>query len=375
MTKILVIEDEDILREEVIDWLNLEGYEAEGADNGLNGVEAAVRYMPDLIVSDITMPKLDGHGVLLELRSKPATANIPFIFVTARASHEDVRHGMAMGADDYITKPFSRVELFEAIRVRLEKKAVQEQERIKEVEEWQQAFEQEREQRFMKAKLVAMFSHDFRNPLATIMSSSSLLRNYSDRLDEARRQAQFSRIEASIRQLVQMLDDMLLVSQMETGHMDFKPEPLKVGDFIQTIVDEFQAIHGDTHTLHYDNHVPDVIMADPMLLRSIATNFISNAIKYSPQGGEVRITLNISDARCVIRVQDQGIGILPADQNRLFQAFQRGSNVKGLPGTGLGLAIVKQAAELHGGMVQLESQIGEGTVATAMFPLRRSVSH
>jgi signal transduction histidine kinase len=83
----------------------------------------------------------------------------------------------------------------------------------------------------------------------------------------------------------------------------------------------------------------------------------------------VLITLEAADEQCVLRVKDQGIGIMPNDQSRLFQAFQRGSNVKGLPGTGLGLAIVKQAAELHGGTVSIESQVENGTMVTAMFPL------
>src|SRR5690349_8908794 len=116
MTKILVIEDEKILREEVADWLMLEDYEAMSAEDGIAGVEAAFRHLPDLIICDITMPRLDGHGVLLELRANSTTADIPFIFVTARASYEDVRTGMDLGADDYITKPFTRLELLTAIQ-------------------------------------------------------------------------------------------------------------------------------------------------------------------------------------------------------------------------------------------------------------------
>lgn len=122
MTKILVIEDESLLRTEVLDWLTFEGYTSIGAEDGIAGVEAAFRTMPDLIISDITMPKLDGYGVLLELHSNPVTSRIPFIFVTARAAHEDVRKGMSAGADDYITKPFTRRELLEAVESRLQKK-------------------------------------------------------------------------------------------------------------------------------------------------------------------------------------------------------------------------------------------------------------
>src|SRR5687768_634463 len=177
MTKILVIDDEAILRTEVVEWLTLEGYEAASAADGMEGINEAFHYLPDLIVCDITMPILDGYGVLLELRSNPTTAHIPFIFVTARAAYEDVRQGMDLGADDYITKPFTRLELLQAIQTRLAKKSVQEHHQQQQVEQWQQAFEQEREQRLLKSKLVAMFSHDFRNPLASIISSNTLLRD------------------------------------------------------------------------------------------------------------------------------------------------------------------------------------------------------
>src|SRR5664279_2639844 len=287
MTKILVIEDEGILRDEICEWLTLEDYEAFGAADGIEGVSEAFHRQPDLIICDITMPRLDGHGVLLELRANPASADIPFIVVTARAAYEDVRRGMDLGADDYITKPFTRLELLQAIQTRLEKKSAQEQYRQDAVDQWQQAFQQEREQRQLKSKLVAMFSHDFRNPLASIMSSSSLLRDYGGRMDEERRLAHFNRVDASVRQLLQMLDDMLIVSQMETGNLDFKPEPLNIAEFLRQIVEEFQSIHGETHPLVFESHFTDTVTADPRLLRQIAANLISNAIKYSPQGSEV----------------------------------------------------------------------------------------
>ena len=364
MTKILIIEDEGILRDEVIEWLTLEGYEAVGAGDGIEGINRAFRDPPDLIICDITMPRLDGHGVLLELRANPATAAVPFIFVTARASHEDIRTGMDLGADDYITKPFTRLELLQAVQTRLDKKAAQDQQHQLEIVQWQQAFTREHEQRQLKSKLVAMFSHDFRNPLAGIMAANNLLRDYGDRMDEQRRQVYFNRIEASAHQLLQMLDDMLVVAQMESGNLDFYPEPLNIESFIQRIVQEFQFIHSETHSLIFESRFAGNVNADPRLLRQIAANLISNAIKYSPQGSEVRVTLDHQDAQVALVVQDQGIGIPEADQPRLFAAFQRASNIGDVSGTGLGLAIVKQAVELHGGTVHLESKVKVGTTVT-----------
>jgi two-component system, sensor histidine kinase and response regulator len=368
MTKILVIDDEAILRTEIVEWLTLEGYEAASASDGMEGINQAFHYLPDLIVCDITMPMLDGYGVLLELRSNPATGYIPFIFVTARAAYEDVRQGMDLGADDYITKPFTRLELLQAIQTRLAKKSVQEQHHQQQVEQWQQAFEQEREQRLLKSKLVAMFSHDFRNPLASIMSSNTLLRDYADRMDEERRLTLFNRVEASVHQLLQMLDDMLIVAQMETGNLDFNPESLNIETFLQHIVEEFQTIYGETHSLVYESQLNDMVMADPRLLRQVATNLLTNAIKYSPLGSEVEVLLERQNGQVMLTVRDHGIGVPVADQPHMFMAFQRASNVGEVRGTGLGLAIVKQAVDLHGGSIHVESEVGSGTTVKVGIP-------
>lgn len=369
MTNILVIEDESVLQAEIMDWLVLEGYDATGAGDGIEGIELALRRRPDLIICDIAMPRLDGYGVLIELHANPTTASIPFIFMTARAALEDIRQGMVLGADDYITKPFTRMELLQAVETRLHKKVERERFYQDKVDQWKQAFEQERENRLLRTKLVAMFSHDFRNPLASILSATHILRHYADRLDEERRLARLDHIDASVRQLMQMLDDMLVVAQMETGNFDFAPEPMELEPFVQEIINEFQSIHGETYRLVFDSRFAAAILGDPRLIRQIISNLVSNAIKYSPPGSEVCVTLDRCDRQCQLVVQDQGIGIPKADQGRLFTAFQRGSNVNDISGSGLGLALVKQAVDLHGGSIYLESQVDKGTKVTVTFPL------
>jgi signal transduction histidine kinase len=369
VTKILVIDDEAILRNEMVDWLTFEDYEVVSAENGIAGVNQAIKHLPDLIVCDVTMPYLDGFGVLLEVHSNPSTSHIPFIFVTARAAHDDVRHGMNLGADDYITKPFTRLQLLEAIQSRLVKYTAREQLYQQELNQLQDALAQEHEQRLLKARMVAMFSHDFRNPLSTIMSSNNLLRDYADRMDAERRETHFNRIEISVRQLIQMLDDMLIVSQMESGHLNLKAERLDVGAFFQQVVEEFQASCGDSHTLIFENHVKTSSMADTRLLRQIISNLISNAIKYSPHGTAVHITFDLKDSSYLLTIQDQGIGISPDDQKRLFEAFERGKNVGDIKGTGLGLAIVNRALEIYGGTIHVESVINQGTTISVTIPV------
>jgi two-component system, sensor histidine kinase and response regulator len=369
MPKILVIEDETLLREEVMEWLVMAGYEAIGAADGLDGVKQALDCVPDVILCDIAMPRLDGYGVMVQVRANARTQMTPFIYMTARVSLEDIRTGMNLGADDYVTKPFTYHQLIQSVEKRLEKKVQHDVQQQAEIEQWQQALTEEHELRLLKSRMVAMFSHDFRNPLATILSSNGILRDHSNRLDPQRRLAFFNRIEASVHRLTQMVEDMLTVAQIESGNLAFKPEPLNMTEFLQQIVEEFRLIYGDTHILDFKSQLSDSVLADPRLLRQIAANLISNAVKYSPRGKEVAISLERNQQSIDLIVQDHGIGIPEADQQSLFQTFQRASNVGSVAGTGLGLAIVQQAVALHGGMVELVSQVNVGTTVTVRLPL------
>lgn len=121
MNKILVIEDEQTVRENILELLEAEDFNTISASNGLLGVQLAMQQLPDLIVCDVLMPELDGYGVLKMLRQDPLTAKIPFIFLTAKAAKVDFRQGIEMGADDYLTKPFTRAQLLDAIATRFKK--------------------------------------------------------------------------------------------------------------------------------------------------------------------------------------------------------------------------------------------------------------
>lgn len=369
MPKVLIIEDEAILRNEMTDWLMFEDYQVLNAENGMIGVKHAIQWVPDLIVCDIMMPELDGYGVFLEVHSNPMTARIPFIFVTARASHDDIRSGMNLGADDYITKPFTRLQLLEAVQTQLKKSAMREQLHNEEVQQLKEALTQEHSQSLLKVKLVAMFSHDFRNPLAAILSSNNLVRDYASQINEERRLKHLNRIESSVHQLVQMLDDMLFIAQMESASIEYKPTMVDIGEQIAEIVDEFRTIHDENYQIEYANEVSDSVVADVRLLRQVASNLISNAIKYSPPHSMIFVSLTRQDDNYLFTVEDQGVGIEPEDQATLFEAFKRGSNVGNISGTGLGLAIVKRAVDLFGGQIYMESQVGQGTRMTVTIPV------
>lgn len=368
MSKILLVDDEVDLREEVASWLRLEGHEIFEAGDGIEGVNVALRQQPDLVICDILMPRQDGYGTLLEMQSNPATQSIPFIFVTARASREDVRYGMSLGADDYITKPFSREELLAAIEARLNRKQAADLEQTERISLLADSLDQAREQHQLRSRMVGMFSHDFRNPLAIIMSSNSLLMKFSDKMDDERKELHRQRIDSAARQLVTMLDEMLMIAQSEAGSLTCEPKPTDVVDLLQSAVDEMQFIHSGTHRINFEHHVPCSLELDPRLLRQIAVNLIGNAIKYSPNADQVDVRLWLEDETLTVEVQDFGIGIPEPDLPQLFEAFHRGRNVGHIKGTGLGLPIVKQAIDVHGGTISVQSIEGQGTTFTVSIP-------
>lgn len=178
MKTILVIEDDEPIRMSILELLTIEQYQGIGAEDGHQGLQLAKEVLPDLIICDIMMPELDGYGVLNELQQHQTTANIPFIFLSAKTERQDQRMGMQLGADDYITKPFTTAELLEAVKTRLKKQQQylsqyqQEQVQVRQLNEKVQALEKITHS---KEALLAQLSEDLRAPLSTIQMAIELL--------------------------------------------------------------------------------------------------------------------------------------------------------------------------------------------------------
>lgn len=180
MKTILVIEDEKPVLTNIVEILESGGFQAIGAENGADGIQLAKERNPDLILCDIMMPVMDGHGVLSELRSEPATATIPFIFLTAKADKTDLREGMNLGADDYLTKPFRRKELLMAVNARLEKQAAMLERYAQErnLAETLRAKMQDLEQlNQTRDELLMKLIEDLSNPLSKINLAIKMLKN------------------------------------------------------------------------------------------------------------------------------------------------------------------------------------------------------
>jgi signal transduction histidine kinase len=239
------------------------------------------------------------------------------------------------------------------------------------VAQTQLALEREKELSIFKSQIIATVSHEYRTPLASILAAAATLEQHQDQLDRAKQQQLLQLVQQKARHLSGLVDDMLLVKQLELDKQQVNRMPLDLVDFFQTLVQEQQEIIGDRYCLKTEiSGNPRRFWSNQGLLHQICTNLIANAAKYSPQGGPILCHLREEPEQVTIAITDQGIGIPPADQSKLFQAFSRGSNVDTIPGTGLGLAIVKACVDLQSGKVTLTSTLGKGTTATVYLPKR-----
>lgn len=271
-------------------------------------------------------------------------------------------------------------------------------------EEMYKSLLKERELGELKSRFVSMTSHEFRTPLTTIQSSIELLEYYRHKLSQQKQITLMHRIQTAVERMTQMLDDILLIGEAESGKLEFNPTPLNLGKFCHDLVQELRlaypnqqeitfshqgqctlALPGkseawmselDNSSLPLDslnqeeyNDAQNLALMDEKLLRHILSNLLSNALKYSPNDSTIQFHLTCCEGNAIFQIQDEGIGIPPEDQERLFESFHRAANVGTIQGTGLGLTIVKQCVDLHGGKITVSSIPCKGTTFTVTLPL------
>ncbi len=232
------------------------------------------------------------------------------------------------------------------------------------------ALDNERDMRRLKNRFISMMSHELKTPLASIRLASDFLKHYADRATPDEKNEAIVAIEAQVKYLAEIVDDVTTLSKTEFMGEELNRETYDLETYLRDIIEELEWVHHKTHRLIYTGVERRVEgHFDRKLLRRAITNLLSNAIKYSPLGGDVCVELTVEGSLATIKVSDSGIGIPPEDLPRLFEAFHRAENVGTLPGTGLGLAIARQAVELHGGTISVQSQVGVGTTFTITLPL------
>ncbi|MGF1520000.1 MAG: PAS domain S-box protein, partial [Nodosilinea sp.] len=232
------------------------------------------------------------------------------------------------------------------------------------------ALEHEKELGILKTRFFSMASHEFRTPLSTALAAAQILEKSPQAWEDAeKRSRNLRRIQDAVKNMVQLLDDILTINRAETGKLEFNPQWLDLEKFCRNFIDEIRLGDASNHALNFscEGQWQQVFM-DEKLLRFILGNILSNAIKYSPKNTQVACFSRFDKCSSTIQVSDQGIGILVEDQKQLFEPFHRGGNVRNIPGTGLGLVVVKKCVDLHNGSITIFSDIDRGTTVTIVFP-------
>ncbi|PSB03526.1 sensor histidine kinase [Merismopedia glauca] len=242
----------------------------------------------------------------------------------------------------------------------------------KRLDEIRSALEREKELSILKTRFFSMASHEFRTPLSTALAAAQVLENCQDEWDKPeKRLRNLHRIQDAVKNMVQMLNDILTINRAEAGKLEFNPTQLDLATLCSNFIEEMRLSVGDRHPLHFicqGESTP--VYLDAKLLHSILSNLLSNAVKYSPEGGNIWLRLEFLSDAVLLEIRDRGIGIPSEDRKQLFEPFHRGKNVRTIPGTGLGLVVVKKCVDLHQGNIAIASEVGKGTTCVVKLPLQ-----
>ncbi|RZM82178.1 PAS domain-containing sensor histidine kinase [Leptolyngbya iicbica] len=237
-----------------------------------------------------------------------------------------------------------------------------------------EANQQLRELSEMRSRFVAMVCHEFRNPLNNIALSVSSLNRYETQLSGADKADYLLAINDNVERMTQMIDDILVIGKIEAKVLEVSPQPLELVTFCQALLAEREYQRSPAPIKFHCRSRQLMAHLDERLLRSILSNLLSNAMRYTPDDNPIRLKLAKRQDILILQVEDEGMGIPQADKRLLFEPFHRGRNVSNIPGTGLGLSIVKQFVDLQQGTLQVVSKVGQGSTFTVRLPLRLTPS-
>lgn len=359
--KILVIEDEYSIRTVIVEILQFEKFETISAENGRVGVELARTHRPDLIICDVTMPELDGHGVLKTLRSDPLTESTPFIFLTAKAEKVDVRQGMELGADDYLFKPIGREELLKAIHTRLDKLGMLRQRYEKKIED-------------LRRNLSTAMPHELRTPLNGILGLSELILDNYESLQLTDIVDMVNKIHQSAHRLHRLVENFWMYAKLEIQATDTgkrKAMQMEATFSSKPVISRIATLRAQEANRESDLHLElqdSTIWISESFLIKVVGEIVENAFKYSSPGTPVQVTGTLEGSSYILKVREEGRGMTPLQISDVgaYMQFERGFYEQ--QGAGLGLTIAKRLVELHSGSLTIESTPGKETCVQIILP-------
>jgi signal transduction histidine kinase len=363
MKSILVIDDASFILESTRTLLNFEGYDVITAKDGVEGLEMAVNKKPDLILCDISMPRLDGYGVLKAIRENPLTARIPFIFLTAFTERQNIRIGMQLGADDFLVKPYSRDELITSIDAQLQKSSLQEKVLEEKVQE-------------VSKSVTQVLPHEFRTVLNQIMGSAKFLQNNPEKLMSNEVKELATDILDSAKRLLKITENYIIYSRIETiasskdkTNQLLLQKSMEPAAMLYDITAFVSVRYNRTNDLIVDAPINNLsIQISTESFHKIIEELTDNAFKFSNVGDEVKVVGKINDNKFIVDIIDKGRGMSRQQIDNIGALMQFERDVFEQQGVGLGLIIAKKLTELHNGVFKIESYEGQGTTVTLEFP-------
>jgi signal transduction histidine kinase len=357
---ILIVEDELLIAKNLSHKLEKLGYQiADIVSSGADAIQRAGEIKPDLILMDIVIKgDIDGIETAAIIHQK---LDIPIIYTTAYADDETLQRAENTGSYGYLLKPFKEREMHATIKIALSKH--------QEAVDMQKLMALAAAKSENRSRFVSMAYHDLNTPLTTIQLSAEMLEDSDLQMPAGTTNKNLTRIKKAVSNMSELLDDILMLSKAEAGKVSLNFNQLNVTDFCTSILEELQPIVTDKHLVSFLVQTePLDANLDAKLLHHLLTNLLSNAIKYSPNGGNISLELSCKNQQIIFCIRDEGIGMTPEYQGKLFQQFERGANVGKIKGSGLGLCIVKHIVDLHGGTISVESAIGKGTTFIVALP-------
>jgi signal transduction histidine kinase len=367
MTKapILVVEDDINLLEGIRTVLELEGYRVLTAENGEHalGVLRNATQLPELVVSDIMMPHMDGIQLLEEIRKIPGWLAIPFIFLTARSEKGDIQRGKQLGVDDYLIKPFDADDLLIAVESRLNRHRALNAAHQGEMEE-------------LKRRILTILNHEFRTPLTFVVAYADMLNNQqTTNLSSDELLTFLKGVNIGAVRLRRLIENFIYLVEMETGDAQetYKVRRAPISDIEVVLKNAHAQVFQDgikhTCTFEIAGDLP-VFVADAEYLRTALIQLLDNAVKFSPEDKPIVMGAKAENNEIHLWVRDGGRGIPAAEQEHIWDLFyQIDRAFHEDQGTGSGLAIVRSIAKLHGGRVKCESEPGAGSTFSVIFPI------
>jgi two-component system, sensor histidine kinase and response regulator len=360
MKTILIVEDEEDVRLNLKDLLEAESYNVLTASNGREAYILALENLPDLIISDIKMPEMDGIELYKHLGEHTKTSSIPFIYLTAKVDYIDVRKGMSIGADDYIEKPFKIEDVLVSIDARLKKRELL-----------------QGEINSLKDKLLKKIPHELRTPLVAIMGFTELIEQDIDSLTKDELRGMASKIRKSSRRLHRRVEKFLNYAEIVAEEKELKGKSEK-SFYIYSVYQDFIS-HQLKHTIEDYERSNDVIIKfesadiiiNDMYFEIILKELVENALKFSQAGSPVKITGISSGNYYKTKIEDHGVGIPPNSVNRINTLTQLSDFDEFNEGLGLGLALVQKILILNNGYLTAQTTKRKNTIVEFGVPLKK----